>query len=586
METKEANRNKGITLIALVVTIVVLLILAGISINMIIGQGGIIAKTKDAKEENRGATVEDARDLWRSDMIIAQEGDLEVSQSLDSLLEDLQAKGLLTDNDVYQIESTGSVKIGSHNIDFSLNGTSTKVDWSKLEPGLYETGTDKLIKSWDDLVADNEIAEYWVNRFNIKEKGDLVISRNVRSIYDDSDGCGIINSTITGIFIPKETKIDARACLYCRGLKRVVLEDGITEIGARAFVGKTELEEIIIPQSVEKIGASALSGTAWYSNKPDGVIYAGKVLYSYKGTMPENTTIEIKDGTKSITANAFSDNDGKENLVKVVIPNSVNSIGDSAFYNCTNLSNIEGGNGITELGKQTVDGTAWYNNQSDGVIYWGNALYGYKGTMPSGTEITVKDGIGAIAGEAFKDCTGVANITLPDTVETIGEYAFSNTGVTSIELGNSLRTIGEYAFYKSTNLENVEMQDNVEEIGAGTFSGCTKLTSVRLSKKLTKISNVIFQNCESLKSITIPENVMQFETTVMGRSYAFAGCTGLESITIPKEIHYLPGELFKDCTNLKTVNFRGTKEEWENISIGSNNDPLTSAEKVYNYTGE
>ena len=195
-------------------------------------------------------------------------------------------------------------------------------------------------------------------------------------------------------------------------IKEVVIKDGVTSIGSSAFENCSGLTSVTIPNSVTSIGWSAFEGTKWYDNQPDGVVYAGKVLYAYKGTMPSNTKIDIKDGTKgiggdafyacfgltsitipnsvtSIGDRAFGDCSG---LTSVTIPNSVTSIGSYAFYDCSGLSSITIPNSVTSIGSSAFSGTKWFDNQPDGVVYACKVLYAYKGTMPSNTKINIKEG--------------------------------------------------------------------------------------------------------------------------------------------------------------------------------------------------
>ena len=111
----------------------------------------------------------------------------------------------------------------------------------------------------------------------------------------------------------------------------------MTSIGDGAFSGCSGLTSVTIPNSVTSIGYKAFKGTKWYDNQPDGLLYAGKVLYEYKGTMPSNTKIDIKKGTTGIAGGAF---DGCSGLTSVTIPNSVTSIGGGAFSECYNLQSI------------------------------------------------------------------------------------------------------------------------------------------------------------------------------------------------------------------------------------------------------
>ena len=88
-------------------------------------------------------------------------------------------------------------------------------------------------------------------------------------------------------------------------IRNVIIPSSVTTIGSHAFDGCTYITDINIPSSVTEIGAYAFQGTAWYKNQSDDMIYAGKVAYEYKGLMPENTSIIIKDGTKGIGDQAF-----------------------------------------------------------------------------------------------------------------------------------------------------------------------------------------------------------------------------------------------------------------------------------------
>lgn len=117
----------------------------------------------------------------------------------------------------------------------------------------------------------------------------------------------------------------------------VTIPEGVEMICDKAFSGCINLENIVIPNSVSAIGSDAFVGTKWYDNQEDGMVYAGNVLYKYKGSMPANTAITISDGTLGIAGKAFADCSG---ITSVTIPSSMTTIGDRAFYNCSNIKDI------------------------------------------------------------------------------------------------------------------------------------------------------------------------------------------------------------------------------------------------------
>lgn len=133
------------------------------------------------------------------------------------------------------------------------------------------------------------------------------------------------------------TQIDFGAFEYCGQLTTIDIPATVTTIGSRAFQFCVGLETINIPNSVSSMGIYAFDDTPWFANQPQGLVYAGSVAYSYKGVMPENTSIVLNDGTTGICEYAFY---GFRNLVSVSIPSSVRVIGRSAFEYCSGLNAV------------------------------------------------------------------------------------------------------------------------------------------------------------------------------------------------------------------------------------------------------
>ena len=343
------------------------------------------------------------------------------------------------------------------------------------------------------------------------ENGTISITR-----YKGNDSHAVIPGTIDG---KKVTSIGSSAFSGCTGLAGVTIPDSVSEICNHAFFGCTNLSDIHIPDSVTSIGEDAFKLTVWYNNQPDGDVYAGKVYYQYKGTMPENTRITIKNGTTMITS--------------------------FAFYNCKGLSGITIPDSVTKIGMKVFDKTAWLENHPDGEIYIGKVFYRYKGTMPENTKITIKNGTTMIANGAFSDCKGLSGITIPDSVTDIESSAFSGcTGLTGITMPDSVTKIDGNVFSGCTGLTRINIPKGVTSIGVGAFKGCMNLSNISVPDGVTIIETSAFYECTGLTSIIIPGSVTSIEDA------AFYGCTGLTNVSLPKSISMIGMVAFQGCTGL------------------------------------
>ena len=377
-----------------------------------------------------------------------------------------------------------------------------------------------------------------------------------------------------------------------KALTSVTIGESVTSIEDYAFNNCSNLTSITIPESVTSIGLYAFSGTAWYDNQPDGVIYINKVLYTYKGTMPANTSIEVKEGTEYIANRAFYD---CSNLTSITIPEGVTSIEESAFYNCTSLTSIT----IPENSKLASIGR---------FVFYGCSNL---------TSITIPEGVTSIGYEAFRGCSSLTSINIPEGVTRIVSEAFYGcSSLTSITIPESVTSIGEYAFYYCSNLTSITIPENSElrSIEKSAFSGCSRLTAIIIPEYVTSIENYAFNGCTSLKELVIADGSKTLslgynkyddrytgkglfydcplETIYLGRNLSyyndnqlgyspFYNQEALTSVTIGESVTSIGESAFRDCSSLTAVHIKDIAS-WCNISFGdSDSNPLYYAKNLY-----
>ena len=320
------------------------------------------------------------------------------------------------------------------------------------------------------------------------------------SVNADGETCtitGIGSCTKTGMAIPEEISGYA-----------------VTAIGDGAFKDYNSLTRVVIPDCVTSIGERAFEGCA------------------------NLTSITIPDGVISIGDAAFEYCTG---LTSIIIPDSVMSIGDGAFKGCSSLESITipfvgAKAGVTSNDTYQypfgyIFGSWGYVGETSVVQYY----YGSSTTSKTSMAFYIPESLhsvtvtgGNILCGAFYNCSMLTNITISDSVTSIGNDAFEGcTGLTGITIPNSVISIGNNAFYRCSNLTSITIPDSVTSIGEYAFYGCSNLTSITFSgnSQLTSFGNHVFENCTSLTNMTIPDSV-----TSIG-SYAFEFCNSLTSVT-------------------------------------------------------
>lgn len=333
----------------------------------------------------------------------------------------------------------------------------------------------------------------------------------------------------------------------CANLWDINIPASVTEIDGSAFEGCASLASIDIPANVTNIVEYAFYGCKNLASinvddknttyaSVDGVLYNKEktILIQAPGKIQGKFT--IPSGVTNIASGAFGSCEG---LTGLEIPASVTSISEYAFENCTGLTNVTIPSSVKNIDTKAFSGCKnldlVISNAKENVTVESGALDDCKSvtwdllvdesesplkfkvltettaevtkencvegsvTIPSKVVIDGKTySVVSIAYQAFKNCKGLTNITIPTSVIKIEGYAFANSGLTTIELPSSITSIDYGLFSSCSDLVSVKIPSSVESIGENAFVSCTSLTNLELSSSIKSIGVMAFYNCENL----------------------------------------------------------------------------------------
>lgn len=363
-------------------------------------------------------------------------------------------------------------------------------------------------------------------------------------------------------------------------LKDLVIPSNVTEIKGGLFSRCSSIESIVIPSHVVSINAGAFS-----------------CCTSLK-------LIEISSGLKNIGRSAFT---GCISLSSIEIPNSVDTIDEGIFCNCKSLQSISipfiGAKRYTETDENQFPfgylfgdfGTTGFTKVEQ--YYLGPSC---KRTskiyyIPTAVvEVNITDTTYIQYG-AFYCCTSIKNIGLPTDLKVIGDFAFYGcSSLASIDFPDELEEINNYAFSGCSRLKSIVIPYNVKLLGIVAFSSCTSLNSVTITNnELVVPTNNPFSTCpityanipckwiSSVKNTNLTTVVLNSGTLIEKDS--FSGCQRLERVFICHEVMSIEDGAFFCCYELDSVYYDGTKEDWNNINMGINNNSLID-DVIYYYS--
>ena len=331
------------------------------------------------------------------------------------------------------------------------------------------------------------------------------------------DGC----RSLIELHIPDSvTEIEFDAFWYCSSLRELHIPNSVIKIGGGAFYKCSSLRELHIPDSVTMIGKSAFFGCSsltsifvdsqnkYYDsrNHCNAVI----VTESNKLVVGCASTI-IPDSVTSIGESAFF---GCTSLDGIHIPNSVTSIGDFAFHDCSSLRELHIPDSVTMIGKSAFSGCS---SLTSIFVDTQNKYYDSRNNCNA-----------VIETKCNKLVVGCASTIIPDSVTSIGESAFFGcTSLDGIHIPNSVTSIGDFAFHDCSSLRELHIPDSVTMIGQSAFSGCSSLSEIHIPDSVTRIGGWAFSDCCSLSTIHIPDSVTKIGDGIFSR------CSSLSKIVIP-----------------------------------------------------
>ena len=210
---------------------------------------------------------------------------------------------------------------------------------------------------------------------------------------------------------------------------------------------------------------------------------------------------------------------------------------------------------VTAVAPVQPNDEIWYTSTDGNIVTPNSADFGTGITVASNTYadgkgvIKLSGDATTIGQEAFKSCTKLATIDIPNGVTSIGNYAFDScSGLTSINIPNSVTSVGLGVFYHCSNLTTVNIPNGVTKIGTSFFNGCSNLTTVNIPNSVTRFGDYAFKECTNLTTIDIPDGV-----TYIGYN-VFENCLSLTTVNIPNGVTKIEYSAFQGCSNLTTVN--------------------------------
>lgn len=405
--------------------------------------------------------------------------------------------------------------------------------------------------------------------------GAMSITASAAKIATGDLSWEIMNGTLTITVTSQEPGAKAAMLDYAKGtstpwytqlsgVKKIVVGEGVTNIGNNAFYYATAATEIVLPSTITSIGTSAFfycnslidlnftDASGEDTETPPQIKTIGDSAFNRCAKL-ENVPASFLQYTTSIGVSAFASSP-KMFPEGTITANNLTSIGTSAFNGCTSLTGIS----MTNRSLTTIPENAF---ESTGITTVklptsGLTTIAYRAFANSKLEsISLPASLQSVGQEAFSGCSELSSLTLPSSNGvTFGSNVFQGcTSLSTISIPSSYTEVPSMLFSGCTGLTTVKFQgSNVKQISSSAFSGCTSLTEFDVPESVTIIDGGAFQGCSSLQTISLKHGI------TLINSDAFSGCSVLEEISLPSTVATLGKNVFKNCAAIKTITIPGS----------------------------
>ena len=386
------------------------------------------------------------------------------------------------------------------------------------------------------------------------------------SLGDDLESIGrgvFCNSQLRSIYLPASIDTIPDEAFYRPPLSDITLSDRVKYIGKQAFYECKQLTNLPVSASLEEIGENAFYECPFVNSIPveNGIRYIARV--AYQSVLPEDvTSVSVKDGTVSLAAGLFQ----YKPITEVVLPSSLETIGDYCF-NQTKLGTIDLPDGLRKIGNNAFDNISTLSSITipESVEFIGYFAFGYcKGLW----KITYNAVDAACASNWLMHSDNIERIILGDKVIRIPRGLFySQDYLTELTVPGSVEFISDYAFYRCTNMKSVKLPDNVRVIEEHAFDGCSSLYDIHWPLSLEKIGQGAFRECEKLKIVSLPEGVKELGAE------AFYACGDVRTLYLPSTLETI-GDM--------ALYFGAYSQEAAVVTCAAIVPPMVSESWVYN----